>query len=38
VEVLSGVKAGEQVVVAPFRALDELMDGQPVQVVSDEEP
>jgi HlyD family secretion protein len=38
VEVISGVKAGEQVVVAPFRALDELMDGQPVQVVSDEEP
>ncbi|WP_165252330.1 efflux RND transporter periplasmic adaptor subunit [Paludisphaera soli] len=37
VEILSGVEAGEEVVVAPFRALDQLTDGQPVRVV-DEEP
>ncbi|APW62344.1 efflux RND transporter periplasmic adaptor subunit [Paludisphaera borealis] len=37
VEILAGVTAGEQVVVAPFRALDQLTDGQSVHVVSDAE-
>jgi HlyD family secretion protein len=36
-EILSGVKADEQIVVAPFRALDQLRDGQPVQVVDEAE-
>jgi HlyD family secretion protein len=30
VEILSGLKRGEQVIVGPFRALDELKDGNPV--------
>lgn len=31
VEILSGLKPGERVIVGPFRALDELKDGNPVQ-------
>ena len=37
VEILSGVRTGEQVVVAPFRALDQLTDGQSVRIVGDAE-
>jgi HlyD family secretion protein len=33
VEILSGVKPGEPVVVGPFRTLDELKDGDPVKPV-----
>jgi HlyD family secretion protein len=33
VEILSGVKPGEAVVVGPFRTLDELKDGDPVKPV-----
>ena len=36
-EILSGVRAGERVVVAPFRALDRLTDGQAVRIVDDAE-
>jgi HlyD family secretion protein len=32
IEILWGLEADEQVVVGPFRVLDELKDGQPVAV------
>jgi HlyD family secretion protein len=34
VEIRSGLKQGDRVIVGPFRALDELKDGQPVKVVA----
>jgi HlyD family secretion protein len=34
VEILSGLKPGDKVVVGPFRALDELKDGQSAKVVT----
>lgn len=33
VEILAGLKPGERVIVGPFRTLDELKDGDPVQLV-----
>ena len=32
IEILSGLKPGERVVVGPFRALDELKDGDPIEI------
>jgi HlyD family secretion protein len=38
VEVLSGLKADDRVIVGPFRTLDELRDGQPTKEVPVEDP
>ena len=34
IEIRSGLKPGDRVIVGPFRALDELKDGQPVKIVA----
>jgi HlyD family secretion protein len=38
IEITAGVTPDNQVIVGPFRALDEMVDGQPVKVSADPQP